>query len=226
MGVTHESEKDTLPFIKKYAVEFPYAYDKGAKLMGRYAGGLPTAILIDPAGTVVYKGHPNSLSNSVIESVLGGALKTPLWQWPDSAKAARKAFTKRQFAKALAKAGEDADVEAAIRGVIDGALKGLTALHEEGNYLTAAEFAADLQKQLSGLPEAEQAKEVADAIKGDKTAQKILKAQQKVRKMGEGRIKKGKIPNMIKSLEKIVAEYPDTAAARDAQGMIDALRAR
>ena len=221
--MTSESQKSTEPWVEEHKVAFPYAYDKSAKLMGRFAQGLPSAILIDPSGTVVYRGHPNRLDNATVEAALGGALKTPLWKWPDSADAARKAFAKRQFAKALDKA-PDEDVASAIREVIKGSLARLSALHQEGDYLAATEMASDLTKEFSGLPESDTAKEVLEKIKDDEQAQKILKAQQKIAKMRAGRIKKGKIPRMIDELEEIAKELPGTAAARDANAFIGELR--
>ncbi len=157
IGVTGETKGQTEPWVEKHSMAYPFAYDKGLGVMSKLGlSGFPSAVLIDPSGTVVWSGHPSSLTDSTVEGVLAGALPQPAFEWPDSAKAVRKAFLKDDLAKALAaaiKLGEDGEsVRAAVEGVIESRAAQIEKLYEEGDFLGVKESGAKTAKALGKLP--------------------------------------------------------------------------
>ena len=229
--MTGESKSLTEPWIAKHGATYAYGYDKGMKLMSKVgATGYPSAALIDENGVLVWQGSPTQVTDSLIRSVLPAALDLPVWEWPESAAKARKSFAKGDLAKALgeaAKLGEDgAAVHTALKGVVAGKVAGLTAMMEGGDWLAVETRIERLEKSLKGLPEHDQVEAAAKTLKKDKVAQEILAAQKKVQKMLSGKIKKGQIAGIQKKLARIAKDLPGTAAARDAENGVRALRSK
>lgn len=205
-------------------MEYGYAYDKKLELMNAFGlRGFPSALLVDPDGVVVWKGHPGALNDAAIEPYLAGTLSTPLFDWPDEAKAVKKAFVKGDMKKALeaaAKLEGDFDAAAEIRAVISGKVEALRAAKEQGNVLGACELAKDLTKRLSGLPEADEAKAILAELKKDKACQTVLKAQKEIAKIREDAAelrKKKDADKLIDKLRKVMEKNPGTYAYDEAQ---------
>ena len=79
IGVTSETEKQTVSWIEKNGAEYAYGYDKGGKLKSALGvRGIPNAVLVNPSGKIVWQGHPTSLTASTVESALDGAITTPV----------------------------------------------------------------------------------------------------------------------------------------------------
>lgn len=219
--MTDEGKGDTEKWIAAKGAKFAYGYDKGGK-MSTFFGvtGIPHAVLIDASGTVVWRGNPGGLTNEIVEQHLAGALPTPIWEWPDSAKKVRTALQKRQFAKAIEEAralGEEgASITGALETMVKGKVAALKAAADSADWLTVEEGGKELVKELSGLAEAEEAEALLDRLKGDKAAQAVAGAQKEIRKLMSGRIKKGDIPRIEKKLADIAGEFPNTGASRDA----------
>lgn len=227
--MTDEGKSETEKWIADKGAKYPYAYDKGGKIKSFFRiSGIPHAVLIDPTGTVVWRGHPGSLADGTIEQHLDGALELPLWKWPEPAKKARQAVQKRQYAKALEEAralGEDgAKYATAIEAVVKGKAASLDKAAKSADWFTVEERGKELEKELAGLPELEQIKAVLAQLKSDKQAQAVLAAQKEVRKLMSGKIKKGDIPKIEKKLKEISAEFPGSGASRDAEKALTELR--
>lgn len=226
LAVTSEAAGVTEKWAEEKGAEYAYAYDKGRKL-SRWFGvsGIPDAALIDPSGEIVWRGHPGGLNGGIIEEHLAGALPKPLWEWPASAKGVSNALLKQQYAKALKAAaklkGDDAEeILAIIRSMIASKVAGLKAAHEKGDFLGAQERGTNLQKQLSGLPEADEAAKILAAIKANKGAKAIIKAQKNVAKIAAevAELRKNKdADKLTKKLKKIMEKYPETYAHEEAK---------
>lgn len=216
--MTSEGASSTEKWIEAKGAKFPYAYDKGGKVK-RFFGirGIPHAVLIDPMGNVVWRGHPSSLKASTIQQATGSALALPLYDWPDEAKAARKQLAKGKFAKALEEArklseptwAEQIEAQVAARAGV------VRQLRDEGDWLaleTEGEHWSDL---LKGLPEAEEIDAMLETLKRDRDAQEILKVQEKVAKLISGKITERQIPSLRKKLLELSAEHAGTIVERD-----------
>ena len=224
--MTSEAPKLTEPWIEKHKAEYAYGYESG-KLFSQTGGkGLPHAVLVDPQGIVVWTGHPGSLTPEIIRPALAGALKTPVYEWPENAAKVRKAFLKgklaqaREEAEALGESG--AMVQGAIKTVIANRLAALKAAHEAKDWLTVSKRGERLADQFDGLPEAAEVSTYLESLK-DGENKKVLKAQEKIEKIFAERIKKRDIPKLKKDLQKIAEDFPDTAAARDAESGLEEL---
>jgi hypothetical protein len=229
--VTDEGQEPTVKWVAAKGAKYPYGYDKGGKMKRFFGvGGIPDAILIDPNGVVVWRGHPAGLKKSTIEEHLKGALEKPISSWPAAAKKARQAFQKGEIAKALEEAralGEaGAPVVAALEGLVEGKLELLKSAGAQGDWLAVLEHGERFAKQLSGLPQADEVKAALARLEDDKAAQVVLDAQQDVRKLMSGKIKKRDKERIEKKLKEILAEHRDTAAARDAERALVELRGR
>jgi hypothetical protein len=220
--VTSETKGDTEPWVKDKGMTYGYAYDKGARLMGKLGfTGLPSAVLLDPYGSIVWKGHPGELDEAVIKKSLSGSLTKPVFEWPASAKAARKAFAAGQVAKAIAAAKglgtEGEELVASLEEHATASVKALNALYEGGDFLAVEERGALFTKRLVDMPQAGEVHATLAALQANTAAQPILAAQKRVQKLTSGKIKKGEIPKLREQLQEIQTEFPDTAAARDAK---------
>jgi hypothetical protein len=220
--VTGETKSSTEPWIESKGVQYAYAYDKGRQLGNRLGvGGIPHAYLINPLGRIVWEGHPGALDDGIIRKHLAGTLSRPMFEWPDSAKAVRRAFAGGKVAKAIEEArdlpegGKElaAELEAYVHSASAGALK----LYEEGEYMAAESSGALLVDRFADLPEAGELQAMLDRLEDDDPAQAVLAAQKRVAKLISGKIKKGAIKKLNEEFTEIANEFPGTAAERDAK---------
>lgn len=228
LAVTSEGASDTEDFVESKGVRYAYAYDKGGKL-GRYFGvqGIPDAVLIDADGVVLWQGHPGALEESLLEKATVGALRHPLWEWPDSARAARGALLKRDFrtaleqARKLTPAADGIDIAAEVQRMVTARVGAMKGARERGDFLGAQELAQTLKKELSGLPEAEEAARVAAEIAADKEAQTVIKGQQRIAKLRAKNLgkKKERIAAM-EELGKLKSEFAGTYVVAEADALI------
>jgi hypothetical protein len=220
-------------------MEYAYAYDKGNKLHTLVgARGWPSAILLDASGTLLWKGHPGELEESLLQTAIQGALPKPLWEWAGAAKGVKSAVQKRAYKSALDQAAKLGDgdggpeILAAIQGLVKSRVDAMKAAQTKGDFLGAQSAAQALQKELAGLPEAADSAKVAADIAADKEALKIIKGQQKVAKIRATEMTKKKdVVEAIDALRKIIADYPKSyvetegnALIKQLNGMADGLR--
>lgn len=230
--MTGEGVKDTEKWVSDLGMKYAFAYERSGKLMGELGcSGYPSAALVDPTGTVVWVGHPASLSEKQIQAALEGALPKAVYEWPASAAAAAQALRKKKYADAIAAAAKvpEADggpaIHAALLKVVDGRVKTIEVARQKGDFLTAAESAKALSKELAGLAQAAVADQHADEIAKDALAQKIIKAQKRVRELRAEKLgKKNEREKAIEDLEKIIKNFPDTFVASEAQALLGSLR--
>ena len=232
--MTGESKANTEPWVKESGATYPYAYDPGNRLFSSLRmESRPSAVLVDPSGTIVYKGHPNSITPDVIEKALSGALTTPVWEWPKEASKVVKHLGKGAYARALAEAealaqdgldGADTFVDA-VRNLIAGKAKAITGTYERGDYLGAQELARRFRKNLKGLPEEDVVKStLKNLASGD--AKKVIKAQKSIRKIvAEPPRRKKHALEAIKALEKVAKKAAGTYAETEAKEHIARLEA-
>lgn len=228
LAVTDEGASETEKWVEAKGAKYAYAYDKGGKL-ARHFGvqGIPHAVLVDASGTVVWTGHPGQLEESKLSSSLKGSFSKPLWDWSPATKGVKGALMKRSFKAALEQAGklDEADgrteILSAIEGIVKTRAEDLRKSFEQGDFLGAQAQAGAMQKELAGLPEAEEAGKVIATITADKNAQTVIKGQQKIAKIRAGDNSKGKeIVAAIDSLRKVKKEYPGTIVEKEADELI------
>lgn len=228
LAVTSESDKKaTEKFVDEKGVQYPYAYDKkgdwGKQLNVQT---IPHAFLVNSRGQIVWSGYPADLSEETIENSLKGSMSTPIGKWPNAGNAVKAAFAKKQYAKAkqaadaLAKtnAKDGGDVQKSVDEFVQGWFGIFKSKMSTSDYLSAVELGADLKKELAGLPEGTEIEKALKEIDADKNAQSVIKGQKEVRALRKEKLTKvsdGEV--MFPKLAKIVDQYPETAAARDAR---------
>lgn len=228
--MTGESASSTEPWIEKHGAKYAYAYDKTLGLM-RATGqsGLPSSVLVDASGTILYVGHPASINASLIERAVQGALTKPIYDWPKELSGVAKAIRKGNLGDAVTevqKLGDaHADIAAAVQNMVKARVSAVERARDDKDWLRVVTLGEPLVKGLGKLPEAAQVEAILDALDGDKEAKAVLKAQQKVAKYFAGDIKKNQFDRVQKDLEKIAEEFSGTAAARDARDGLEKLRA-
>lgn len=233
ISVTSEGAGPTEKWVAENEVKYAYAYDKGGKLM-RDMGvtGIPNAILINPAGKIVWQGGPGGLTDDLIEEHLAGSLKTPVWEWPKEASSVRTALVKRQFKKAIDEAAEltgqeTGGIQESLIALVEGRAKALSADYESGDFLSAAESAKTIAQECAGLPAGDTAKEISKKISSDSEAKRVMKGQAAVRKLKQEELKRPKeIEEAIAKLEKLSRKFEGTAAATEADALAAQLASR
>lgn len=235
--MTDESDSQTEPWIEKHRVKYPYAYYKGSDLP-RFARvrGIPAAMLIDPTGEVVWRGHPASLSDAVVEKALEGALPKPFFELGKAAKGVQKELAKGELAKALEEAreleaegeGNGAEIRAAVEAMIKAHLEKLRRAREVGDFLRLSERGEALLDGLGDLPESVELQTWLDELDDDKSAQAVIAVQKKIRDLREdvAELRKQKdAAKLIDKLEKLAEEVPGSFAESQAKELISQLEA-
>jgi len=234
VGVTSESREKTDPWIAKHKAAYPYAFDKGGKLSrGVKVSGIPAAVLVNPRGKVVWKGHPSKLSKSLIEEHIKGASKNPpgldglTKDWPESAAPAKKLLKKGKIGKALATAQKLAEKDQACKAAVDTLTGMATAevdsikeLKEAGDILGALDTAKLAKKSLNGCDLVKEVEALQKEIKADKTSSAVLRAQMQLAKIETKAAdvrKKKEVDSIVKKLDKLIAKNADNYAGAQAQ---------
>jgi len=230
VGVASESESQTDPWIKEHGAKYAYAFDHSKKLMREVgARGFPSAVVVDAQGNIAYSGHPASINASVLKPLLKGALKTPMYEWPKSCSKVAKALRKGNLGdaiKASAKIEEEhPDIAAAVVGMADGRLSNMEKAAKAGDWLKVQTIGESLEDAVKVWPGGEKVTAILAELKGDKEAQAILKAQEKVLKLTAGKVKASRYDKTKKELQKIRDKHKGTAAERDARAAIERLKA-
>ncbi len=224
LGVTWEGSTPTEKWAERHGVNYPYAYDPGARLKRELGvGGIPNAFLVDAEGIVVWRGHPAGLTEKIVEGALDGALKTPLWDWPEVAEKAAEAVGDGRFDRAfqaLAKLEPEVaqPLEEQVRGLLAHRVGRLEAARDAGDWYAVEWRAERLADAAPGLPEEQLAKDLLARLKSDKEARAILKAQEDLRAL-EAKTDFGKARKLAKSiekLEKLREAHPGTVVEREA----------
>jgi hypothetical protein len=227
LGVTGESAAETAPWVADHAMVYPYAFDIDFETMHWFGRrSLPSAVLIDAEGYVVYRGHPGRLKKETIEKAIDGALPVPVFEI-EGWRAIRAALDDDRFAKAggLARAAEgDEDRARLTRGVdllLGRRIEVLETLWREGDYLAVKEHATRLADRLEGLPEEGLLRDWLGELRSDRDKRDIVRAQEKVRKLlPDGRLKSKERRDRIADLQELADRYPDTVVERDVRAAI------
>lgn len=222
--------------MAKLNVEYAYGYFNDRKLSEDTGQkGYPHAALFDPAGEVVWTGHPNSLTSDTVEKALKGASPYLNYGWSKPFQGVAKSISKSQFSKALKdvdrllKSGEEgADaVRNMVVKVLGARIAKLDKAVANGDFLTAKGLADALDGNLSGLDEAKKVDGVLTHLNKDKEAKNVLKGQSALQKLKEGDLRKKKSKELaIGKAEKLATRYEGTIVERHANAFIEQLRSQ
>ncbi|MCX7702986.1 MAG: redoxin domain-containing protein [Planctomycetota bacterium] len=252
IALTAEEREKVEPFIKQSNYTFPVALDDSRKTNQLYGiKGIPTVYVINAVGKVVWQGHSGDKNlDAVVKQVVSEAEEFA----PDKLSAlpfelklekelskklstAQKHLEKKEFAKALKEAEKFAKSDkAAEEEKKDGAflvnrielhgeklLKKAELLIEKKAYVEAEELLNAIEKAYAGTDVAKRASESERKMKSDKVISKELSAA-KLLKGALDKIQSGKKDEGIETLKKVIADYADTEAAKEAQKKLDEMQ--
>lgn len=223
VAVTGEGKAKTEPWIEKVEANYPYAYDQSGDL-ARSLGvkGIPNAVLLDSAGRVVYQGSPSRITDEMVEQVLPGTFKTPVYEMSKELDSVKKPLLSHQFGKAVKAADrleQGQELKEAILALVSGQVSALRASQEAGDFLTVTEEGKRLSKECSGLPEAKEVAAILKEVNSDRDAKRIIKGQKAVRKL-QGEVpdlqREKDVRELIESVEKVQKAFEGTIAGKEA----------
>lgn len=225
IGVTgsRESKEKTVQWVKKHKAQFAYGYDPDSRL-AQWLGitSIPHSVLLDPEGTIVWRGHPSGLTDEHLKKAVEGALHEPLWE-NEAAAETRKAIEERRFAAAVAAAQKMPEDEqgpvivAHLKRMAADRIAVIQKVRAEGDYLAAQHFAESAAKELAGLPEAVTAAEIVTELAKDEKVQKVISAQLEFRRVMEELSKvesREAAEKLLTRLDTLSAENPGTIVAQ------------
>lgn len=252
IALSAETRSKVEPFIKQNRYTFPVALDDSRKTNRSYGiKSIPTTYLLGPTGRVVWQGNPlNKELDGVVEKVmrdvegfasdkllalefeltiekeLSKRLKTALRY----AKQGKYASAVRTAAKVL-KSGKASDEEKKDATYLverielhgERLLAKAELLIEKKRYLEAEELLKRIDKAFSGSDISKRASKDARRLRTDKVISKELRAA-KALDTALKKLKSGNEEEVKKELEKLIADYPGTEAAKKAEGKLKELQ--
>jgi hypothetical protein len=212
--------------------------------------GIPHAVLIDPEGHVVWRGHPGSLSDGKVKDALKGARKPGKTEYlafsgavPDAHAAALAANPGLVALQDKARAGElgkvfagldafdaggDAGVEAAKAALAESATAHATLLAEQADaavksldVAAAVEVLGSLSKELAGRPAGDAAAARLKEIQADKRLMTELEAAEAFQRTVKSADKLA-TSKKRKKYEDFAEKFKGTRAGRRAEALANA----
>ena len=231
VAVTTEGAKKTLPWIEKYECEYAWGRDPGELHRLFQIQTIPSAVLVDPYGTVQWKGDPRRLRSETIEGALAGVLPKPVWEWPEAARPLAGQLARAEFAAALQAAeelpaDEGFDAAALVRARIPPMVARFESLVEGKDYVTAFKLGERLEKGLASLPEGAQIAARLNELRADPEITRVVTAEARIDEL-EARIGAVRKQAEAKALRDDVAAYMDSKPGerfeRRAKVLLDSL---
>lgn len=230
IGVTAEGKSSTARFVEEAGASFAYAFDRsGALARAAEVDTFPTALLIDPTGTVVWRGDVGDLTDELIAKHLEGAFETPLWEWPKAARDAVKHLKKRAYGRALAELGdapELGDLRADVRSILRKRTQSLATAQELGDVLGVERLAEAMESEVAGLPAEEEIVRTAlESLRASAEARRVLKLQRELERLRTTRISGDRdLERLIDAVERLRADAAGTYAGGQAEAFLRELR--
>jgi hypothetical protein len=198
VGVTNEPGKLVEKYVADNKVEYPIFIEKSFKSSSALGvTGYPSAYLIDPAGTVVWSGHPASLPEAEIEKALKNA-RPPMVKLPASLKPLEKLLERHEYGKVheslkgmLAgklddesmKAGQD--LQTSLEADAKATMAAADQLQQDKDFAAAGAKYESLVKQYAGVPGSEGADVKLKELQANPEAKKSMAAAAQLQKASD-----------------------------------------
>ena len=216
---------------------------------GAYStGGIPSAYLIAPDGTVAWQGHPGNLTDDDIESALkkveksarvstwAFSLSKQLPEIPTSLEPVKKMLIGLKFGAALKKVegavakmeGDDKELGEALREWIakngEDNMEKAAGLVRDGQVYKGFLLYEEVEGRFKGHAIAKQAKGAAGALKKGKETKNEIKASEKLEKIKKAMRDERKAEDKLDCLKPLLSKkYADTLAGKTAAKMAEEL---
>lgn len=234
VGVSNESDALIAPKLESVGFNFPVARVVGGKADSAYGvTGFPTMVLIAPDGTVASSGRISNLRSQVAELVRLAVLVPKLESKAYSS--INRLIDKRAFGKAhasLTRAMEKAEgedlmqLQASLESIDQLATNRLARTRSfirDEFFAQAAAKLRDIEEDFQGMSQAAAAKESRKMLEAVPDAKDDFKAYKLLETAQAALAKSSKAASRRKAkgiLERIVKDYPHTATAKIARGLL------
>lgn len=236
LGITSESASETRKFLEETGVRWTTMYDtKAGDQWG--ISGYPSGFLVDPSGTVVWKGHPGNLEDRQIAELLP-RVKLGLGL-PAKYAGINGLFDKEKYSEAKTRIDAElakSNLAESDKSALESASKRIwalaTSLRDEGkkaeedrDFYAALQAYDRLAKQFPGSEEGKEGADGVARIQADATLKPELEAGAKVAEAAK-KLEGGAsaYQSVWKALSAVIKNYPDSAAASKASKMQGSMR--
>lgn len=242
LAISNEPKSTMEKFVKDRGVTYRVGVDEGGDVWSAYTGsGVPRSWLVGPDGIIVWKGHPASLQEPMLEEQLKKVEDTKLRDVVPALAPAKADYEKKNYGDAWVKVQKvlsnekapEAEQRDAQYLSDEIAKRAESALAQAEAKASSRQFAGAIQKlkeialRFKGTPWEKTANEKKKkAIEADPDAKREIEAQAVLDKLlaQEKRIKKVKDKKkFISNFLTFVKKYEGTQAALAAQRRIDAI---
>ena len=242
LSISGQDKETVQGFVEKYEATYPIMYKAQS---GAYStGGVPSAYLIAPDGTVAWQGHPGSLTDDQIETELKKVEKTDrvsTWAFtlsrqlpeiPEGLISIKKMLEKQKFGAALKKVestvgsleGDEKTAGEALRDWIaksgESTMEKAAGLVRDGQIYAAYLLYGEVEERFKSHSIAKQAKSAAGALKKGKETKNEIKASEKLEKIKKEMRDERKPEDKLDCLKPLLSKkYAETLAGKTAAKM-------
>ena len=226
IAATNEPAPDVHGFVAEFDAKYAVMIEESDTYAEYGFAALPRAVLIGPAGRVLFKDHPNRLTVNTIDNHLESIRLLP--EYPKALSAVSKAMEKGKYGKAhktATAALKKEDLAEPAKQTLDWIdwfgttwMETAKSAAEGGDPYAAFSSYEQIEDAFKGLPLAAEAKKAAAALKADKAnkeeitaGQKLVTLKKKLRKMSPGKARK--------AVDAFVKKYGDTKAGPKAEAL-------
>lgn len=191
--MTDEAESKVEDYIEENDIHYPIVIERSGRSQQQLdVRGIPEAVLVDPKGTIVWRGHPGMFQEGMLQEVLRGA--RPPMELPREIRSVQRHLDREQYGRAWADLKRDLDA-GRLEGEAENVARELVtrieqdaaelystateALEEKDWYLamTSLERLADAYE---GVHEPEAVAAKLDELRSDSEVRKAVKAGEKL----------------------------------------------
>ena len=226
MASSPEPESAIQQFVDEFEAKYPVMIEESDTYAEYGFGALPRAVLIGPAGRVLFKEHPNRLTVNHIDNHLESMKLLP--EFPKPLRAVGKAIDSGDYGKAHKKATaalKKDDLKETAQQAIEWidwlgttwmeAAKGAA---EAGSVHAAYTCYECIEDAYKGLPLAAEAKKAAAGLKADKANKLEITAGEKLAALKK-KLAKLSPSKAEKAIDAFLKKYGDTKAGPKAKAL-------
>jgi hypothetical protein len=215
-------------FVKQHSIE--YGIVRATGVLQLYGGrGYPSAWALDAEGKVIWKGHPNSVNDAMVEEWIKDLAPLKVDRELDRAlRNAVRAFDSGDYGRALSDARQAAERSDDEKVKADAAyLESLVQKHidlnkakyekskEGGDLIALSKALQEALAKFKGSEHGDKADEELKELNRSKEFKDTVKAHEELEKI-KPQLDDMRPANAKRALERIASRYPDTAAGKEA----------
>lgn len=230
LGVTGDEADRAAEWLGRLGARYPHARD--ATLAFQVELGfrpLPSAVLVDATGIIVWQGNPADLPLERVEAALEDAAARPALLWPEEVRAPlRRGRLGEAREGALALGDSGAELARFLERCVERRLALAEGALAQGDFLAAEDYATELEAGLAEGVQRARATAVRAAIAADEAARARLAVQRGLAELWrsvstvETAAAADELAERIRAL---ATAHPGTPIERDARAHLETLRA-